>query len=110
MANGTHIFAPRLIKYEFVSVVRQAIRRRTASDEVAATAIDKLLGLEINVIDWEELHRAAFDWANALDIGSAYDAHYLALAKSLDCEFWTADRRLFSAVSDRFPLIRLLGA
>jgi predicted nucleic acid-binding protein len=110
VVRGVNVFAPRLIMYEFVSVVRQAIRRRTSSDEMAALAIDKLMNLELTVIDWDDLHKAALDLANALDIPSAYDAHYLALASALDCEFWTADRRLFASVSDRFPLIRLLGA
>jgi hypothetical protein len=29
---------------------------------------------------------------------ATYDAHYLALAERENCEFWTADTRLFNAI------------
>ena len=31
--------------------------------------------------------------ASELRLGAVYDAYYLALAESLACELWTADRR-----------------
>ena len=40
---------------------------------------------------------------------AAYDAHYLALAEMMDCEFWTADERLFNAVRDELSWVRWLG-
>ena len=40
---------------------------------------------------------------------AAYDAHYLALAEMMNCEFWTADRRLFNVVKDELPWVRWLG-
>jgi predicted nucleic acid-binding protein len=57
----------------------------------------------------EDSHRRSLALAAELDIASAYDAHYLALAEELDCELWTADSRLYNAVRDRFPRIRMLG-
>ena len=29
---------------------------------------------------------------------STYDCYYLALADSMDCEYWTADERFYDAV------------
>jgi predicted nucleic acid-binding protein len=40
---------------------------------------------------------------------ATYDAHYLALAEMMDCEFWTADERLFNAVRDELSWARWLG-
>ena len=40
---------------------------------------------------------------------AAYDAHYLALAEMMNCEFWTADRRLFNVVRDELPWVHRLG-
>jgi predicted nucleic acid-binding protein len=40
---------------------------------------------------------------------AAYDAHYLALARSLDVEFWTADARLARQVGERGPRVMVLG-
>ena len=35
-------------------------------------------------------------------------AHYLALAKRFDAEFWTADRRLVRAVQDELSWVHLV--
>ena len=40
---------------------------------------------------------------------TAYDAKYLALAEMMNCEFWTADERLFNAVRDELSWVRWLG-
>jgi predicted nucleic acid-binding protein len=108
--TNVEVFAPRLVMYEFVSAVRQAIRRQKFSTHEADAAIDRLLALELTLFDSDDLHKTAYSLANELDVASAYDAHHLALAMMMDCEFWTADSRLYNSVSDRFPLIRLLGA
>ena len=39
----------------------------------------------------------------------AYDTAYLALARLRNCEFWTADERLFNAVSRELDWVRWLG-
>jgi predicted nucleic acid-binding protein len=39
----------------------------------------------------------------------AYDTAYLALAQLRNCEFWTADKRLFNAVSGELDWVRWLG-
>lgn len=41
---------------------------------------------------------------------SDFDAHYLALAEELDCEFWTADARFYRAATPTADRIRLLSA
>jgi predicted nucleic acid-binding protein len=64
----------------------------------------------LNIIRTQDAHRDALRLARRLGLRSTYDAHYLALADDLDCEFWTADERLYNAVRERFPLIRWLGA
>jgi predicted nucleic acid-binding protein len=40
---------------------------------------------------------------------AAYDAHYLALAEMMNCEFRTADRWLFNVVKDELAWVRWLG-
>jgi len=39
----------------------------------------------------------AFDWTMQLKCSAAYDSFYLALAKTLHGELWTADKRLVNA-------------
>ena len=44
------------------------------------------------------LAHAAYEWTLRLDRAAAYGSFYLALAETLHCELWTADRRLRNAV------------
>ena len=53
--------------------------------------------------------RRAFAWTRRLNRAAAYDSvclrqQYLALAEGLQCELWTADKRLCNAVD--LPWVR----
>ncbi|NPA27193.1 MAG: type II toxin-antitoxin system VapC family toxin, partial [Chloroflexi bacterium] len=56
-----------------------------------------------------ELHLEALALAHELNLPAAYDAHYLALARRMNAEFWTADQRLAKAVARRFPWVHVLA-
>ncbi len=108
--SGVERFAPSLIDYEIVS----ALNRKLLSGALSADQVDSALELafedSLQIIDTNDMHRDALRIARRLGLHSTYDAHYLAIADDLDCEFWTADERLYNAVRERFPLIRWLGA
>ena len=55
------------------------------------------------------MYGRSLEMAHIFDLGSIYDALYLALAENEGCEVWTADRRLARAVADGFPLLRCVG-
>jgi predicted nucleic acid-binding protein len=55
------------------------------------------------------LEHLALRWAQRLGHTVAYDAHYLALAETLGCDFWTADRRLVNAAQQHAEWIRWIG-
>jgi predicted nucleic acid-binding protein len=103
------VVAPRLILYEFVSALWQGVRRKAIEFQLAEEVLVRLLDLPLIISD-SPLHASALRLSNDFGLPSSYDAHYLALAQELDCEFWTADERLYNAVRDSFPLIRWLGA
>ncbi|MBC8099768.1 MAG: type II toxin-antitoxin system VapC family toxin [Armatimonadetes bacterium] len=46
-----------------------------------------------------KLYRRAYELAEQLSLPTAYDAQYLAVAEHLGCDFWTADERLYNAVT-----------
>lgn len=54
------------------------------------------------------MHDRALSLATRFTLPATYDAHYLALAEELGCEFWTADKRLAGATDGAFPLLRLI--
>jgi predicted nucleic acid-binding protein len=63
--------------------------------EDAQRMVEDLLALDFQrVAPTPELHQAALIWAGKIGQSKVYDAQYLALAESLDAEFWTADQRL----------------
>ena len=49
----------------------------------------------VSVTLMEEL----LELASGLNQRTIYDAHYLALAETLDCEQWTTDKKSFRAAS-----------
>lgn len=105
--------APAHFFVEISSVLRQRTLR-TGSDHLdPSEALDALLALlDANVTirsSQAELHCRALSLAAELGLPTTYDAHYLALAESQGCDFWTADERLYRAVRERLPWVRILG-
>lgn len=90
--------APRLIRYELVNVINKSRRAKVISDATALDLMDAMLKLPIKLADTESMHIRALALAARFDLPATYDAHYLALAEELNCEFWTADKRLARAV------------
>jgi predicted nucleic acid-binding protein len=57
------------------------------------------LGVRLFVPDTDQ-NRAALDWTLRLKRASAYNSYYFVLAQTLECDFWTAEKRLFNALQD----------
>ena len=112
-AGRVRIATPTLTIYEILNVVARCARGvkagQTMSLEQAAAvrmAVERLALEEHPILPLAE---------RVLEIAvqhgrSAYDASYLALAEHLGTVMITADHRLFNAVHDAFPDVRLLGA
>lgn len=65
--------------------------------------------LPILILYPDDLHQRAFEIALRFGQPQAYDAHYLALAEMLSCEFWTSDDRLYNTVRSQLPWVKWLG-
>ncbi len=94
---GVSVLAPSLILYEFTSAVNKYVHKKWLAVDRGGDAIDLLLRLPLELVAGDGLHRTAFDIATQLSLGRAYDAHYIALARDLDCALWTGDRRMHSS-------------
>jgi len=73
-----------------------------------AEALQLLIALPIKTYTALTIHDDALTLARELGIGATYDAHYLALAKQLDCDFWTRDAKLAQAAQPKYGWVRLL--
>ncbi len=109
--EGTLIQAPALLTYEVANALFQRVRKREMTAEKAGQALEDVLlpELELNFLEYTELSKRALTLAQQYNLPATYDAHYMALAEYKQCEYWTADTRLWNAVGDKLPWIRLLS-
>ena len=100
--NRLQIYAPLLWEYEIVSALRKAIVVGLISKNEAENAFQRLLvlGVERSTPN-PDLHRLALQWAERANQTVAYDSQYLALAETLQADFWTADKRLFDSLKSK---------
>jgi predicted nucleic acid-binding protein len=93
--------APALWVYETTSAISKAVHFEQLTENEGRRALEQMdaLGVQLFVSDLEQ-NRSAFGWTLELRRGSAYDSFYLVLAQALDCDFWTADKKLFNALTD----------
>jgi predicted nucleic acid-binding protein len=107
--DKTALYAPALLHYELVAVSRKAVYQGRVTPEEGLLACDALLSYPVTLYFDAALLKRAYELASIYQRPTAYDSQYLALAERLACAFWTADQRLFHAVSGHFKLIRCLG-
>ena len=102
------IVAPPLFRAEVTNVLHRMVRQANL-DPLDASDILEVLLTTVATDETQGMYDRALALAQALDQKSAYDTAYLALAESLSCEMWTADRRFARAAGTRFPQVRWIG-
>ena len=99
--KGVSLYSPTLLLYELSTVFRKAIVTGYISSELASSALDQLMRLGVVTIPPTlTIQETALRYAEVLGQSKAYDAHYLAVAKQLQAQLWTADRRLANAATE----------
>jgi predicted nucleic acid-binding protein len=109
LMGGIQPVAPALLRFEVTAVLRKHVHRGTISQATGLAALQKALAFNVEEIDFPEIHLRAFEIARLFNQPTAYDAHYLALSEWLDCEYWTADTRLYNAARNQFSKMHWLG-
>ena len=102
------VIAPPLFRAEVTNVLHRMVRG-AHMDPLDASDILEVLVSSVETVEPEGMYERALALALALDQGSAYDTTYLALAESLSCEMWTADRRFVRSAVTKFPQVRWIG-
>jgi len=106
LSKGIHVAAPALLFYEVGNALFKYLRHGMKTEDIMF-ALDVALGLGIEPVEDRSLHSEAVSIALVLGLPSAYDSHYLAVARRLGCDLWTYDRKLVERASPRFPWVRL---
>ncbi len=106
---GDSFHAPALLQYEIVTVIRKAVHFGRINEAEGQSIKNLLLATEIKIHVNLDLINRGYELAQAFHLPRAYDTQYVALAEHLNCDFWTADERLFNSVRATFPSIHWLG-
>ena len=102
------VVAPPHLRIEVASTLRKKVFQGHDDHQ---SAVRRLIEFEILKVEYLEppgLYRDALAIADLYKRPTAYDAHYIALAAYLDCEFWTANYRLINALEGRLRYVRPL--
>lgn len=92
--EGARLVAPSLLDFELANVCLTKIRRQPSQREALRTAFPLADRLRVETIAVDQT--ASLDLAEATGL-TAYDASYLWLARALDAELVTLDRKLTAA-------------
>ena len=109
--EGKQPIAPALFVYEVTNIIyRQIVTGRLTYDE-AEQGLTQLfsLGVSVRVSQYKEISKQAIKLAHTFHLPATYDAHYLALAHLENCEYWTADTRLWNSVKGTLTWVRLFS-
>jgi predicted nucleic acid-binding protein len=108
--NDVQVFSCALVLYEGVAAIRGQVYRGLITSAEGDQAFRALQAQAVTLSSPPEIYDRAWNLAKTLNQPKVYDSYYLALAELMSCEFWTADERLFNAVSKKLPWVRWIGA
>ncbi len=106
--RDAEITAPFLLACEVVSVLRNKVFRRELPPEAGDAAIAAFLGQAVSLLHPHGIEDTAWALARRLNLPTAYDAMYLALAELTGGELWTADRRFAAGLRRKAARVRLV--
>lgn len=107
--NGVPVAAPYFMPVEVTNAIYRKARLQLISMEEATRLAANLWDLGVQLRQPRELHLRAMVLAAELQQSAAYDAHYLALAQALDCDYWTADRQFYQSARNAYPRVHCIG-
>jgi predicted nucleic acid-binding protein len=110
--NSATIIAPTLFYYEITNALHRMNQANLLTIEETEKALQDALNLGIVLYgssQFPQLHEMALTLAKTFKLSAAYDAHYLALSKLLNAEFYTADKRLYNSVKSSVNWVYLIS-
>ena len=102
------MLAPEILAAEVANLLWKAVWRDGMSADEAADRYADFMQVCPPLVRDSELAETALELAVRYH-RSVYDCLYLALAQETPCDFVTADRKLYNAVKDHLPGVRILG-
>ena len=106
--QGYTLIAPPLFVYETESVLQGRLHAKTMSTAAVDEALTRLATFRVQLVTHPELVTRARTIARRHSQPNIYDSLYAALAELHGCEFWTADKRFYDAVTANLACVKYL--
>ena len=107
--EGIRPVAPYLMPVEVANALHRRVVREELTLRTATHLMEYLVASGIELRETPNLHGRALELADQLRQSAAYDAHYLALAETLECDLWTADEKFYRAASSTTRNLHWIG-
>src|SRR5262245_7018604 len=107
--NANELIAPDIFAVEVAHALTRAERQGRVSVLQGAAFLADVLSTPPHFLPSLPLLSRAYTLSSSARIG-VYDCLYVALAEQEQCEFITADDRLFRSLQAQFSFIRLLAS
>ena len=107
-AESLNLLAPDFILLEVANVMWKLQRFGGLNPQLAKSALEDFLDIELTLTSTDELLSDAYDLAVQHE-RSVYDPLYLALSLREECPLVTADEKLYNAVGAKFPNLIMLA-
>lgn len=101
-ADGVRLAAPDLLGREFSSALFRKVKYQGMTLSSVLAALGEFENAEFDLYDAAPFSRRALELAVSASHNEVYDFYFFALAESLDCECWAADRP-FQESAARLP-------
>ncbi|MDQ1328588.1 MAG: hypothetical protein QG641_1873 [Candidatus Poribacteria bacterium] len=105
---GLMLIAPPILVYEVESVLQFRLRRSLASLSAVDESLDTFYDISVKILTHPDMVIYARKIARSFQQNRIYDSLYAALAELRGCEFWTADKVFFNAVSLELQFVKYL--
>ena len=102
------LVAPGLLLYEVTNAIHRIAHRTMMPLSDAQRVLELAVQMPIEFIDERRFHQRALALSRTFRLSATYDAHYLALAESLECPFYTSDAKLVRAVGNKLDWVHLV--
>ncbi|HEX3303091.1 MAG TPA: type II toxin-antitoxin system VapC family toxin [Thermomicrobiales bacterium] len=107
LENDIEVHSTLLLWWEATNAFHRMALAGDISHTAPALLMQLVSELDIRYSDVRDDHISALEVAQRFKAPAAYDAHYVVLAQRLDCDLWTADKKLHRLVSGQLPWVRL---
>lgn len=101
------LLVPAFWEYEVVNGLNKAVARGQLTEEEGQEAVSLMLTLAVEKAPWpspQESYALSRRYQR-----SVYDSWYVYLAEQVGCAFWTADQKLYNALTATLPWVQWLA-